>query len=153
MINIRTYESSDWEAIERVHDSARKIELHLAGLDTAFLPLKIAAESEDLFDYPGLFVAELDGMVVGFAACNEEELAWVYVHPDHFRKGIGRALSQHAITVFPGIDSIEALKGNEPARRLYESLGFEVKGIIHGRMPGNEEFEVDVYDLRRDITE
>ena len=50
---------------------------------------------------------------------------------------------------FPGIGSIEAQKGNEPARRLYEGLGFEVRGIIHGRMPGNETFEVDVYDLRK----
>ena len=151
MINIRKYEMSDWDAIERVHDRARKVELHLAGLDEAFLPLKIAAEREDLFDYPGLFVAEMEGEVVGFAACNEEELAWVYVLPEHFRKGVGRALSKYALEAFPGIDSIEALKGNEPARGLYESLGFEVKGIIHGRMPGNEAFQVDVYDLKRDI--
>ncbi len=146
---IRRYEENDFAAIERIHDSARKIELHLAGLDDAFLPLKIAAEREDLFDYPGLFVAERDGKIVGFTACDEEELAWLYVEPALFRNGIGRALSMYAMEQFPGIGSIEALKGNEPARRLYEGLGFEVRGIIHGRMPGNETFEVDVYDLRK----
>lgn len=149
MLNIRKYEANDWCAIERIHDSARKIELNLAGLDDAFLPLSVAAEREDLFDYPGLFVAEMDGEVVGFTACCEDELAWLYVAPEHFRKGIGCSLSLYAMEQFPKINSIEALKGNEPARMLYERLGFEVVGIIHGRMPGNERFEVDVYDLRR----
>lgn len=149
MIYIRNYESSDWNDIERIHDSTRKIELKLAGLDDAFLPLKIAAEREDLFDYPGLFVAELDGRVQGFAACSEEELAWVYVAPEHMRKGIGRSLSCHAMEAFPEIRCIEALVGNEPARKLYESLDFEVVEIVRGCMPGNESFKVEVYALER----
>ena len=28
----------------------------------------------------------------GFAACTEEELAWLYVDPEHMRRGIGRGL-------------------------------------------------------------
>jgi len=149
MLNIRCYEESDWCAIESIHDRARKIELGLAGLDDAFLPLKVAAEREDLFEYPGLFVAETKGRVVGFCACSEEELAWVYVDPDYMRMGVGRSLSLHAIGAFPGIESIEALVGNVPARRLYESIGFFVKETVHGRMPGNESFEVDVWCMGR----
>ena len=87
MMTIREYTESDWEAIERIHDRARKIELKLAGLEDAFLPLSVAAGREGLFDYPGLFVAEQDGEVVGFAACTEDELAWLYVDPAHLRKG------------------------------------------------------------------
>lgn len=149
MRTIRNYRPEDWEAIQQIHDSARKMELALAGLDDAFLPLSIAAEREDLFDYPGLFVAEEDGQVAGFLACNEEELAWLYVAPDKMRRGIGRSLSLHALEQFPGITSIEALRGNEPARKLYESLGFEVKEIVRGKMPGNEAFAVEVYVLER----
>ena len=51
--------------------------------------------------------------------------------------------------MFPEIHSIEALVGNEPARALYESMGFEVTGIESGKMPGNEEFAVKVYLLER----
>lgn len=149
MLKLRAYAPSGWEAIEAIHDEARRIELKLAGLDAAFLPLKIAAQREDLFDYPGLYVAEENGQVVGFTACNEEELAWLYVSPAHFRKGIGKALSQYAFAQFPTICSIEALKGNEPARCLYESLGFHVAEIVSGRMPGNEDFRVEVYCLER----
>lgn len=147
---IRPYETRDWEAIQAIHDEARKIELRLAGLDAAFLPLSIAAEREDLFDYPGLYVAELEnGEVAGFTACDEEELAWLYVAPAHMRRGIGRALSLHAMQQFPGICEIEALRGNEPARLLYEGLGFRVKEIVRGKMPGNEDFAVEVYAMEK----
>ncbi len=37
MIKTRDYTDCDWDSIERIHDSARKIELKLAGLDEASL--------------------------------------------------------------------------------------------------------------------
>lgn len=95
MLTIRKYEETDWKSIERIHGSARKIELKLTGLEEAFLPLQIAAKREDLFAYPGLFVAETEGTVAGFAACTEEELAWLYVEPSRMRQGIGRQFLHH----------------------------------------------------------
>lgn len=55
-INIRNYRESDFDAIERIHDTGRRTELRLAGLEEAFLPLRIAAEREGLFEYPGLLL-------------------------------------------------------------------------------------------------
>lgn len=55
-ITIRNYQVSDWNAIQKIHDESRKIELKLAGLEDAFLPLCIAAERENLFDYPGFLL-------------------------------------------------------------------------------------------------
>lgn len=149
MLSIRKYEQTDWDDIKRIHDKARKIELQLAGLKDAFLPLETAAQREGLFDYPGLFVAEWEGSVAGFAACTEEELTWLYVDPMLMRKGIGRSLTEHVLKSFPDICYVEALKGNEPAKKLYESLGFTVTGMETGQMPGNESFTVEVYSLRR----
>ena len=149
MVTIRKYAPDDWSSIERIHDEARKIELKLAGLEEAFLPLSIAAQREDLFEYPGIFVAEMEENVVGFAACTEDELAWLYVDPAYMRKGIGRALAEYALVAFPDICPIEALTGNEPAKALYESLGFKVVSIEKGQMPGNEEFTVEVYSFER----
>ncbi len=129
-LQIRTYEETDWSAIEAVHDRARKIELHLAGLEEAFLPLAIAAKREGLLDYPGL-----------------------YVDPAYRRRGVGRKLSEYALEKHPQIDTIETLKGNEPARKLYESLGFQVEGVERGQMPENEAFHVEVYCLCRHLYE
>ncbi len=150
MLKIRAYEPEDWLAIQKAHDAARQQELALAGLPQAFLPLSIAAEREDLFEYPGLYVAELDGVVAGFAACTEEELAWLYVAPEYQHQGIATALIKHCMEQFPGIESIEVLRGNEPARRLYEKMGFTVKEALSGQMPGNEDYSVTVYSMRKE---
>ena len=149
MLIIRPYRPEDFPGIERVHDSARRIELRYAGLEEAFLPLRIAAEREDLFAYPGLFVAELGGEIAGFAACTQEELAWLYVDPAHFRKGVGRALAEHALQRFPGIRHVEVLSGNAPAKALYARLGFVTAATERGRMPGNEAFSVQVDCMER----
>ena len=149
MLAIRPYRPEDFPGIERVHDRARRVELRYAGLEDAFLPLRSAAEREDLFAYPGLFVAELGGEIAGFAACTQEELAWLYVDPAHFRKGVGRALAEHALQRFPGIRRVEVLSGNAPAQALYARLGFVTAATERGRMPGNEAFSVQVDCMER----
>lgn len=149
MLAIRPYRPEDFPGIERVHDRARRVELRYDGLEDAFLPLRIAAEREDLFAYPGLFVAELGGEIAGFAACTQEELAWLYVDPAHFRKGVGRALAEHALQRFPGIRHVEVLSGNAPAKALYARLGFVTAATERGRMPGNEAFSVQVDCMER----
>lgn len=149
MVIVREYEAADWAGIEQVHDSARMVELRLAGLEEAFLPLSVAAEREGLLAYPGIFVAVDGGAVVGFAACTDEELAWLYVSPGHMRQGIGRSLAEYVLHQFPGIHSIEVLKGNRPARALYEHLGFVAVQTAKGRMPGNESFTVEVDCMER----
>lgn len=146
-ITIRPYEPGDFDAMARVHDAARRIELHLAGLCGAFIPLSIAAEREGLFDYKVL-VALRAGEVVGFAAYDAEELAWLYVDPNRMRQGIGRALVRRVLSDHPARPmALEVLCGNEPARRLYESEGFRVTETLSGHMPGNESFEVRVHRM------
>ena len=71
---IRPFEEGDWQAICRIHDEARMIELQYAGLEQAFLPLWIAADREWLFDYT-VEVAELDGSVAGFSPMRTANLA------------------------------------------------------------------------------
>jgi ribosomal protein S18 acetylase RimI-like enzyme len=144
-ILIRPYKEQDWNRIEEIHDEARKIELNLAGLDDAFIPLVEAAESEGLFDYD-VCVALANDHVVGFAAYSEDELAWLYVDPSCMRQGIGKSLIKYAIQhIAHRPIELEVLVGNEPAVRLYESLGFKLIKTISGVMPGNEFFAVNVH--------
>lgn len=146
LIEIRPYRDSDWPRLCAIHDAARKNELALAGLSAAFLPLEVAAQREGLFDYT-LRVAELDGQLSGFAAFTEDELAWLYVDPALARRGVGRALVEHALGEMGRPVSIEVLSGNAPALALYESCGFHRKEIVSGKMPGNEAFPVTVHVL------
>lgn len=83
-------------------------------------------------------VERQSGEMVGQAGITwqdcEGELAWLYVDPSRARRGI---------------HTVEVLKGNEPARKLYESLGFSAGQTLRGRMPGNEQFAVEVYQLTK----
>ncbi len=146
-IAIKIYQQQYWEDICRIHDAARKMELKYASLEEAFLPLEAVAEKEGLFAYKHVEVALADGEVAGFCAYSEEELAWLYVSPEKMRKGIGRQLAAHALEEERALHYVETLLGNEPARKLYESLGFRVKEVLSGKMPGNEWFSVQVYSM------
>lgn len=147
MVTIEPYSPRYWEQIQAAHDGARMQELTLAGLEGAFLPLSVAAQREGLFDYQ-VYVALEDGQAAGFVAYTEEELAWLYVHPRFQKRGIGRELARFALEQMESGDkSVEVLVGNEPARKLYRSLGFTKEEMLHGHMPGNEDYEVSVWQM------
>lgn len=147
-IIIRDYKQQDWARIEEIHDSARKIELHLAGLDDAFVPLAQAAVNEGLFDYT-ICVALINDNVVGFVAYSDDEIAWLYVDPDSMRQGVGKSLIMHVIENTTRPLELEVLVGNNPALHLYEAMGFETTEICSDVMPGNESFEVTVHSMQQ----
>ncbi|SFF01581.1 GNAT family N-acetyltransferase [Blastococcus tunisiensis] len=151
MVAIREYRPEDWEAIVRAHDAARLQELATVG-EEAFLSLTVTGRREGLFD-ECLWVAELDGAVVGFVAYAHSEITWLYVHPDAQRRGVGRALLRHALAHADdfgaeGLVRVTVLDGN-PARRLYASEGFRRVATRTGRLAGNEAFEATGHVLER----
>ena len=90
-------------------------------------------------------VADLDGEVAGYAYATQfrDREAYrftaedsIYVHPDHMRRGIGRALLEALIerSAQFGFRSIIAVVGGaEPASiALHEGCGFEVVGRLKG---------------------
>lgn len=147
-MRIRPYQPADWSRICTIHDTARLDELKLTVGTDAFLTLEQTAENEGLFD-DKLYVAEVDGTVQGFVAYSDEELAWLYVDPAAYKKGIGRALVRHAVSDSAPTMEIELLEGNAPALALYLSEGFEVTERIEGKLEGNEGFAATGLILQR----
>jgi ribosomal protein S18 acetylase RimI-like enzyme len=147
-MNLRPYLPSDWERLSMIHDAARLHELQASGLADAFLSLEQTAENEGLFEGQ-VIVAEVQGLVRGFAAYAEGELTWLYVDPEMYRQGIGRQLLRYAIQASGGTMSTEVLVGNESALALYLSEGFEVGRRVDGKLAGNESFAASGYVLRR----
>ncbi|WP_066720634.1 GNAT family N-acetyltransferase [Clostridium sp. Marseille-P299] len=148
-IVIREYQAKDWKRLREIHDKARAIELHLAELNDAFIPLAEAAFREGLFEYT-ICVATINDKIYGFAAYSEDELAWLYVDPAHSRRGIGKSLIEYVITQITRRPiNVEVLAGNEPALNLYKSMGFETVEVCSGVMPGNESFHVTVHCMQK----
>jgi ribosomal protein S18 acetylase RimI-like enzyme len=151
-VEIREYRPADWDAIARAHDAARLQELAPSVGVEAFRPLVETAEGEGLFD-ECVWVAELDGEVVGFVAYAHGEVTYLYVHPDAQKRGVGRALLRHALAHADdfgaeGVVTVTVLDGN-PARRLYESEGFRLVETRTGRLAGNGAFAATGHVLER----
>ena len=136
-VTIRPYQTADWARLCEIHDAARLDELGQTVGKDAFLTLEQTAENEGLFENQ-LFVADVDQKIRGFVAYSEEELAWLYVDPPFYRKGVGRALLQHAVAQAGPDMMIEVLEGNAPALGLYLSEGFAVTKRVEGKLAGNE---------------
>lgn len=92
-------------------------------------------------------VSELDGIIVGFASLRPSperhhdpqqvgEVGAVYVDPDHWGSGAGRALLAALESDARGYGfsllELRVLEGNTGARRFYERLGWQTDGM---RMP------------------
>jgi len=146
-LKIRPYTSADWIRVCAIHDAARVDELKAAGLTEAFLILAETAENEGFHDYE-IQVAEHEGNVLGFVAFSTDELAWLYVDPIFYGKGVGSALIDAALSISAGPMIAEVLDGNHVAVAIYKKAGFIEIGRAQGHMPGNEAFAVSVTELR-----
>jgi GNAT superfamily N-acetyltransferase len=83
---------------------------------------------------PGFFVAEADGMIVGFhalEACSAEEfeLTALFVAPDRIGQGIGRRLIAHARQAAARGGAVTlVIQGDPHAERFYRAAGAEKAG-------------------------
>ena len=82
----------------------------------------------------GVFVAEVAGATMGFAAIlpredGDFELDALFVEPSAWRQGIGRALIEHCAAA-AGVAGAESLHvvGNPHAEDFYRACGFDMMG-------------------------
>ncbi len=84
-----------------------------------------------------VIVAELDGEIAGFAAVVGGELDGLFVEPDLWGGGIGRALADAATHEARKRGLALKVIANPRARRFYEHCGFSVEGEVQTRFgPG-----------------
>ena len=138
-------------------DAPRIAEIKVAGWRTAYCGLMpddvLASLSVDeqavqwrqrLIEHPGrVLVAEVGQQVVGYlsAAASRDadpvdpaigEIYALYVHPDHWRAGVGSALMTAALDTlrrqqFSRV-ALWVLANNDPAIRFYQAHGFQADG-------------------------
>ncbi len=89
--------------------------------------------------FPASFVAEVDGEIAGFVGVGpsrdadaDGELYTIYVHPQHWGRGVGRELiragEEHMRELGYGRAILWVLDGNDRAQRFYESAGWTADG-------------------------
>jgi ribosomal protein S18 acetylase RimI-like enzyme len=108
----------------------------------SFLP-RLHTHDEDRAFLYGLiqrvevWVAEEGDAVVGFVAVSSAKVEQLYVHPDHQRRGVGRALLAKVKERQPQGFTLWVFQQNEQARRFYEANGMALVQLTDGA--GNEE--------------
>ena len=123
MIIYREYKDEDWKAICQIHDRARPDELLGSCDPRGFIPIEQDKEVEDL-KASRKFVACEGESVVGFVGTDDNYLAWLYVDPSYYGKGIGRELLRIGLREIGNNAWTIVLEGNHKAIKLYESEGF-----------------------------
>jgi GNAT superfamily N-acetyltransferase len=142
-MRVRTATAGDADAIERIRVRAWRVAYrHVfppAELDA--MPIDASRWRERLAEPPSgwtTLVADRDGEVVGFTALGPSrdgapigELYAIYVEPDAWSTGAGRALIQATEDVLAetfGEATLWVLEENPRARRFYESFGWTHDG-------------------------
>jgi GNAT superfamily N-acetyltransferase len=80
-----------------------------------------------------VIVAEIGGSIAGFAAVVGGELDGLFVEPDLWRKGIGKALVDAATLLARRRGLSLSVVANSAAREFYEKCGLTVEGEAQTR--------------------
>ena len=70
-----------------------------------------------------LWIVEDDLRPVGFMGVQERKIEMLFLHPDYFRKGIGKELVQRAFREL-AVEYVDVNEQNPDATRFYERMGF-----------------------------
>lgn len=95
-----------------------------AGIPPLHESLEELRQSQETF--LGYFVADTLAGFVSYELLDDVlDINRLVVHPDYFRRGIGQALIRSLDGLAPKI-IVSTGAGNQPARKLYENLGFRL---------------------------
>jgi GNAT superfamily N-acetyltransferase len=142
---LRPATADDAQAIAIVHRTATRISLSfLSELHTAEDDLRFFAERF----LPGneVWVADVDGLVVGYIGFDADWINHLFVAPDFQGRGIGPLLLARALADERS-RRLWTFQQNARARRFYEARGFVLLELTDGA--GNEEKTPDaLYEWR-----
>jgi GNAT superfamily N-acetyltransferase len=125
--SIRPYRPADFDPVNDLWRRARLQAFpdfqarkgYTAEEDRAFFRTVVLVKHE-------LWVAEVNGVAVGFMAIVGDFIDQLYVDPDHQRRGVGHALIEHARQLSPSGLRLFTFQSNANGRAFYEKEGFAV---------------------------
>src|SRR3989442_15038389 len=118
-MQIRAYCSADWTAVRKIYDLSKPDELRNVVDASVIPPLDADPEMKVLFHDSQIFVAEEAGLVVGFVGTLGSSISWLFVHPNHRRKGVARAFVRKVIGHLDGPITLNVATTKKAAPKLY----------------------------------
>jgi GNAT superfamily N-acetyltransferase len=138
-LKIRKYDAADFGAVTRLWRRAREVSLpefqrtkgYSFEMDCAYFRDHVLPEHD-------VWVADAGGRPAAFLAIKKDFIDRLYVDPDFWRMGIGRALLAHARTLSPKRLWLFTLQININARAFYEKNGFKITALGVSPPPESE---------------
>ncbi len=130
-LSIRKYHPQDFERICEIFSLSKKIEMSFSGIDIEIISLEKDENLKTDFEKSQIIIAEFGNEILGFAGYNNDFISFMFVHPDYFGKGIGKALIKEVLINCQHAH-LAVLKENVPAITLYKSFGFEIEKEFEG---------------------
>lgn len=72
-----------------------------------------------------LWVMQDDGRPVGFMGVQERKIEMLFLHPDYFRRGLGKTFVERAFSELD-VEYVDVNEQNPNATKFYERMGFKV---------------------------
>ncbi len=147
-MTLRPGRPEDAAAIARVHRMAMRVslsflpELHTPEEDLGFMQNRFMPSNE-------VWVAEVDGQVMGYIGFHAGWIDHLYIAPDHQGRGLGSQLLDKALED-GGERRLWTFQQNTRARAFYELHGFQAETFTDGEE--NEEKTPDVLYFRPGAT-
>ena len=125
-VRLRLARPDERQALEDLmRRSSLALEEHRADLEAHPDAIHVPAEQIAGGD---VVVAEVGGRVAGFAAVVGGELDGLFVEPDQWRQGLGRALVTEAAHIARRRGCTLTVIAGPAARAFYEKCGFSIEG-------------------------
>lgn len=138
-VGLRPATPEDADAVARIHLAARAAASMPPGIHP---PDEVRVWLAGRLAEDDVWVAEVDGAVVGYARFTATWLDDLYVSPAAQGTGVGTALLEVVKALRPGGFSLWVFEVNTPARRFYARHGLVERELTDGS--GNEERAPDI---------
>lgn len=135
-MQIRPYRDSDWPSVREIYDLAKPDELRGVVEASAIPPLEADPEMKLCFRESQILVMDESDRIVGFGGSRGTFITWLFVHPNHRRKGVAWALVRELLAQLDGTITLNVATTNEAACNLYKRMGFTVDREFVGNFNG-----------------
>ena len=87
---------------------------------------RLTPQAEGALQYiETLWVIENNRHPAGFMGVRDRKIEMLFLHPGHFRKGLGKMLVERAFQDLD-VEYVDVIEQNPDARKFYERMGFKV---------------------------
>ena len=137
-MNIRSYKNDDWDLVKDIYNLSKPDEMRGSVDLKALIPLENDQSNIDLFNKSKILVMEEGNNILGFGGNKGNYISWLFVHPNHRRKGVAKTILDQVLNGLTGEIRLNVAKHNNAAINLYKQLGFQIERVFQGNYNGYE---------------